>query len=231
MERLFWNVYACVYDGLSKHFVPYKKVVKEVTEIMISACPLKSVALDAGCGTGNFSIALGRAGYKVFGIDISKEMLKRAVIKAKQDKIPIQFQQTNLTERLPYKDNTFDAVISINALYMLPNPEFTLKEFHRILKHGGKLILSNPMYPPSMSKIVMERVEEEGLIRGIILALRLSLLGILNIIITRKLKKGIYFYWNKTELTEMLSTNGFNVEFFRNTYVLNANSISLSRKM
>lgn len=230
LEMAFWNIYARVYDNLSKHFLPYQRLVKEITEIMISSCSLASWVLDAGCGTGNFSIALGGAGYRVLGFDLSTEMLKRAKEKTKANEIPVHFQQGSLTERLPYKDNTFDAVININALYMLQDPESTLKEFFRILKQGGKLVLSTPRRQPSIWESVTEIIAVQGAMRGITKICRLFLLGLFNLLITTKIKNGHYFYWQEQKLRNRVEAVGFKINLVKETYTANTNLLVLATK-
>jgi 2-polyprenyl-3-methyl-5-hydroxy-6-metoxy-1,4-benzoquinol methylase len=77
-----WDLYAMVYDSLPKHFKPYQELVKEIVR-EVSKCSVKGRVLDAGCGTGNYSIALAKLGYDVIGVDFSESMLMRAEKKKK----------------------------------------------------------------------------------------------------------------------------------------------------
>jgi len=229
MERFFWNLYAFFYDSLARNYIPYQKLVNQVKTIVFSSCPQGSLILDVGCGTGNYCLALAD-NYKVCGIDLSPEMLKRAESKAKKKNIRASFQVSNLSERLPYEDDIFDAVISVNTLYSLPDPDFALRQIRRVLKNNGKLILCNPMYPPPMGKIIAERVREEGLIRGLLLLVRLGSVILLNQIILRKMHKGSYSFWNTEEISKLLTSVGFKVEYTDKTYALKANVICLASK-
>jgi len=71
--------------------------------------------LDAGCGTGNYAIALARAGYHVIGTDFAAGMLARAQGKV-TDELPgrISFQQADLNAPLDFPDARFDHLISIS---------------------------------------------------------------------------------------------------------------------
>jgi ubiquinone/menaquinone biosynthesis C-methylase UbiE len=96
--------------------------------------------LDAGCGSGRYSIALARNGAEsVTAIDISKngitEAQKRAV------GIPqIQFQLAS-TLNLPFQESEFDFVLSAGVIHHTPDFDGALLELFRVLKPGGKLFL------------------------------------------------------------------------------------------
>ena len=60
-------------------------------------------------------------------------------------KLRIDFQCQD-AEELPYKDDAFDVIVSRNLLWTLPDPEKALREWRRILKPAGALILSDGMW-------------------------------------------------------------------------------------
>jgi ubiquinone/menaquinone biosynthesis C-methylase UbiE len=95
--------------------------------------------LDAGCGPGAMLPTLAKYG-DVVGIDISEEALKYAGKRGKVIKGDIT--------KLDFEDNTFDLVICMDVLYhMWVKDEIdALKEFNRVLKNGGILLLREPAY-------------------------------------------------------------------------------------
>ena len=105
--------------------------------------------LDAACGTGRGTVglaeAVGPAG-RVDALDLTQAMLNAA--KAKIDKLGlgqnIFFQQGN-ARSLPYAERTFDAVYNGYMFDLIPLDGFLpiLKEFRRVLKPDGKLVLVN----------------------------------------------------------------------------------------
>ena len=101
--------------------------------------------LDAGCGTGNYAIALAKAGFHVIGIDFAAGMLAKAQAKVTDDLSGyISFQQADLNAPLEFPEAHFDHVINISVLQAIANPLFTLGELSRVLKPGGTIVLSLP---------------------------------------------------------------------------------------
>lgn len=89
--------------------------------------------LDVGCSTGNLLVHCSRDS---FGVDADEESVKIAksrglnAIKCDLDK-----------DKLPFKDNTFNAVNYISVIEHLRNPIASLMEIRRVLKSNGKLVL------------------------------------------------------------------------------------------
>lgn len=96
--------------------------------------------LDIGCGTGNFSIKLAKMGCKVTGIDISDEMLEIAKSKATKQMLPIDFIKMDLND-LKFKDNEFDAIISVAAFEFIDDGAKALNEIFRIVKKDGQILV------------------------------------------------------------------------------------------
>lgn len=96
--------------------------------------------LDAGCGTGALVKKLSKYG-RVWGIDASKEAIKLS----HKNKIKVKLASV---ENIPFKDNTFDALVSVDVLYhkAVKSDVRALKEFKRVLKPGGVLIIKNPAH-------------------------------------------------------------------------------------
>lgn len=122
----------------------WRRKVRQRLETVLS--DPKAVVLDVACGTGDLSIELQRgADAKVIGTDFCRPML--AVAREKASSIPfVEGDAMNLS----YADNSFDAVTIAFGLRNLSNFADGLKELHRILKPGGKLVVlefSSPVIP------------------------------------------------------------------------------------
>ena len=108
--------------------------------------------LEIGCGNGVLSKYIAEK-YKlnVTGIDIDGEQ----IILAKKNSTSIKnisFSEADATN-LPFKDNNFDIILSINVLHHISNWIDTLKEVKRVLKPKGYFILVDLFYPNWTAKI------------------------------------------------------------------------------
>lgn len=103
------------------------------------------LCLDAGCGVGYGSAYLVRKGAtKVIGGDKSEDALSYARNTAETSlNGALEFKLLNATS-LPFADNSFDAVVSFEVIEHVKDYERFLSEIHRVLRRGGKLILSTP---------------------------------------------------------------------------------------
>lgn len=139
---IFWNFYAFCYDSLLE-LNPYREMLSEAVR-QLELKPGEKI-LNAGCGTGNFEmlIAGNNPQTEIVAVDFSESMLKRAKKKCKKFG-NVKFQKLDLNNNLPFPDQEFDKIVSINALYALENPEKTIQELGRVLKNGGILVLITP---------------------------------------------------------------------------------------
>ncbi|WP_102692518.1 demethylmenaquinone methyltransferase [Rummeliibacillus pycnus] len=100
-----------------------------------------SKALDVCCGTADWTIALAEAvgeNGQVIGLDFSQNMLKVGIEKTKSIK-QIELVHGNAME-LPFPDNTFDYVTIGFGLRNVPDYMQVLREMHRVVKPGGKVV-------------------------------------------------------------------------------------------
>ncbi len=95
--------------------------------------------LDGACGTGRHAAYLVAAGREVTGVDASPEMLARA-----RGRLPaVELLEGDLAA-LPVPDATFAGAVCALALAHLPDMGPALAELSRVLRPGGRLVVSNP---------------------------------------------------------------------------------------
>ena len=98
--------------------------------------------LDAACGTGRYAVGLAAAGARVHGVDASREMLAHAQRKANERGLSVDLRQSDL-RALPFDDESFDLVISALALCHVPELGPVMGEFARVLRPGGRVVISD----------------------------------------------------------------------------------------
>ena len=99
--------------------------------------------LDLATGTGRVSVGLAEKGVSIFGVDLTWKMIEQARGKAARRGFQnVSFHLANALQ-LPYKDNTFDKIVSIRFFHILPfeMQKAILQEVRRVLKPGGTFIV------------------------------------------------------------------------------------------
>ena len=95
--------------------------------------------LDAGCGSGPLFAALRDRGAIVTGVDLSAGLLAQARRRLGPD---ADLRLADLTDPLPFSDDSFDDVIASLVLHYFEDWGPTLAEMHRVLRPDGRLIAS-----------------------------------------------------------------------------------------
>jgi len=97
--------------------------------------------LDAGCGYGQWAVALAGCNGHVTGIDLYPGMVKIGQSLAERFAVRnVEFQQGDLNQPLPFADEEFDLVWCWSVI-MFVRLERAMPEFNRVLKPGGRLLL------------------------------------------------------------------------------------------
>ena len=93
--------------------------------------------LDAGCGAGVLAAELVARGATVTGIDMSENLLKIA-----RDRTTGDFRRHDLSEPLPFADNSFDLAVASLVMHYLKDWVAPLRELRRVLMPGGRFVFS-----------------------------------------------------------------------------------------
>lgn len=96
--------------------------------------------LDAGCGPATLTRTLVELGHRVTAVDVSLEMLTRAKDVLRSKASEVDFLEADACY-LPLPSEHFDLVVSRYVLWTLPDPSRGVREWKRVLKPGGRLVV------------------------------------------------------------------------------------------
>ncbi|WP_026476821.1 class I SAM-dependent methyltransferase [Alkaliphilus transvaalensis] len=97
-------------------------------------------ALDVGVGPGFFSILMGELGYQVTGVDVSEDMLVEAKRNMENAGVEGKFIKGE-AHQVNMPNDSLDLIVSRNVVWTLTKPEETYREWYRLLKPGGKVLV------------------------------------------------------------------------------------------
>jgi len=99
--------------------------------------------LDAGCGAGHAAAAFAPHVAEVVALDFTEGMLRQVELLAAERGLANLVTQRGDVEALPFADGEFDLVVSRYSAHHWPHPAQAMAEFRRVLKPGGRVILSD----------------------------------------------------------------------------------------
>jgi len=130
-------------------FAPLEIITTPTAATLVNFSGIRAgqAVLDVGCGTGVAAITAARKGATVTGLDLSPVLLERAKFNTAQAAVSIEFHEGD-AEALPFKDQSFDVVISQFGHMFAPRPAVAIQEMLRVLKKGGTIAFST--WPPEL---------------------------------------------------------------------------------
>lgn len=195
-DETFSILYFRVFDAITwKYLEPY-----------LPTNP-NALILDAGGGTGRWTVRIAKKALKVVLMDISEGMLKMAAQRIKQEgmKDNVVIKKGNIA-RTGYADETFDLIFCEHALFLFKEPDIVIRELRRVLKKKARLIISvHNRYVQSLVSLPEKpRVDDVSAALDILRSKRYGAMD----------KKGnVKIYtWTPDEFREMLERNRFRVE-------------------
>lgn len=129
----FWDKNAGRYDRfMRKDAAAYDRLYELLRPVV-----RQKTVLELATGTGLIAKHIVRYADHIEATDASQKMIEQAKQGVKSAKLYFSVQDMF---HLPYADQSFDVVIVVNALHIVPEPEKALSEIRRVLKDDGVLV-------------------------------------------------------------------------------------------
>jgi ubiquinone/menaquinone biosynthesis C-methylase UbiE len=147
---------AIIYDAIPRRVLakPENRIVNDIVEHIDSG-----TVIDLGSGTGYLSIEIAKKipGVQVYGVDLSRQMVKIASRHAK-DVGNVRFDLGNVA-KLPFEDDWVDFIVSTGALHHWKKPAKVFDECYRVLKSGKEAWIYDGC--PDALKHEADRIKKE----------------------------------------------------------------------
>lgn len=139
-----YSLHYGIWDDSTKNF---RDAIINTNKILLELADVKSTdrVLDAGCGVGGAAMMMGKVtGARVTGITLSEKQLDFAtkMIKEKNLSDRVDFKIMDYT-KTDFPDETFDVVWACESVSSSPDKLLFIQEAHRVLKPGGRLVMSD----------------------------------------------------------------------------------------
>lgn len=179
-NKPFWGRWAGVYD---RFMHGSEGLYAQMAETMKESLTRDMRVLEVACGTGMISRRIAGSVKSLEATDFSPEMIAQARRQTASARLHFSVQDATC---LPYADHSFDAVVIVNALHIMPQPERALGELRRVLRPGGLLLAPTFVHG-----------------EGVGFRLRARLLALAGF--------RVYFPWHAQELADFVGRQGFTV--------------------
>lgn len=139
--RDYWSQRAATFDDSFSHRIeagPELEAWKQFYMTLLSGRDLN--VLELGSGTGEITKVLRELGHTITGIDFSEAMLERAKNKHAEHTDQVSYILGD-AENIHQPDDTFDAVTCRHLMWTLLDPANTLKDWFRVTRPGGHLMI------------------------------------------------------------------------------------------
>jgi SAM-dependent methyltransferase len=124
--------------------------------------PGRDTLLDIGCNSGPLLLHLGRLGYRIEGVDLNPELVRKGREYLRAAGLEPSSLKLGNASRLEYADGSLDCVLMIDLLEHCVEEEALVAEAQRVLRSGGRAIVAvpcpwHPIWHPWLKKILSGR--------------------------------------------------------------------------
>lgn len=136
-KETYWSRFADDFEERN-NYVAGKQNIKAIQKAL-SDQMISGNVLELGCGNGTYSKILAQTAEQVLATDYSDEMVSASNNRLKTfDNVRVEKENCFC---LSYPDASFDSVVLINLLHIIPGPEKAILESKRVLKKNGNIIV------------------------------------------------------------------------------------------
>ncbi len=182
------------WDKFAKLYAPFMKkdeaVYDKVCEYICPYLDKNMEVLELACGSGQLSFILSKHSKSWLATDFSEQMIIEAKKRGQYENLT--FETADATA-LSYANEKFDCVLISNALHIMPNPDYAMREIYRVLKASGILLASTFLWKEGKQRKIKKTL--------------MSIFGF-----------RMYQEWNKEEFEAFIEKYGFSVLEMRLVY-------------
>jgi ubiquinone/menaquinone biosynthesis C-methylase UbiE len=136
----YWDAQAGTFDEEADHGLTDATVRQAWADLLLPRIPSAATVADLGCGTGSLAVLLAQARHRVLGVDVARRMVEAARAKADTRGVRADFVVGDAAAP-PWAPGSFDVVLGRHVLWAMPDPEEALREWLRLLRPDGLLLL------------------------------------------------------------------------------------------
>lgn len=115
--------------------------------VTLAALTGSETVLDAGCGAGHTALAFAPRSARVIAYDLTETMLTQVERLANERGLTNLETRLGDVEALPFEDASFNLVVTRYSAHHWPNPEAALREFRRVVKPNGRVLMGDIVAP------------------------------------------------------------------------------------
>jgi len=138
------NKWEQIFKQKGKYFIKPQEEIPSLAEQWKNQGVKK--ILDLGCGSGRHLVYLAKRGFNVYGFDQSQKGISICKTWLEKEGLHSIIKKGNMFDRLPFKDDYFDAVLSIETLHHGKSTDIKklIQEIERVLKNKGLIFIGVP---------------------------------------------------------------------------------------
>lgn len=145
--RFHDDSHAADYDRRAARSDIRARLTPLLVEALAAARPVRLLDLAAGTGRFTYPVAAALPGASVVALDEAPAMLKVAQERRAEERAGNVALVCGSAEALPFRRDVFDRVFTAFALHHFPKAPAVLEEAARVMRHGGKILVLDPLLP------------------------------------------------------------------------------------